>query len=236
VTERRTFENSPDVVADARRFVTERLGEVSPELTRIAGLMVSELATNCVRHTTSDFTVEMERTAREICVRVSDRGQGMPVIRSPDTTDPSGRGLHLVDELADSFGVDYDAARLAGDGTGTKTVWFVVRLDAAEQPEEFGSTAGRPAESEVAARPESESRTRRAERGEAEPPGFVSEERQRAKESGERRERFQYRCTCHSFLTADTTCTTLPRSVRAETRDCRSRRTGTSAAHDAKGV
>lgn len=236
MNERRAFENSPDVVADTRRFVTERLGEVSRDLARTVGLMVSELATNCVRHTTSDFTVEIERTAREICVRVSDQGEGRPVIRSPDTTDPSGRGLQLVDELADSFGVDYDAARLAGNETGTKTVWFVVRLDTAEQSEEFGSTAGRPAESEVTARPESESRIRRAERGEAEPPGLVSEERQRAKESRGRRERFQYRCTCHSFLTANTTCTTLPRSVRAETRDCRSRRTGISAAHDAKGV
>jgi anti-sigma regulatory factor (Ser/Thr protein kinase) len=236
VNERRAFENSPDVVADARRFVTERLGEVGAEIARVVGLMVSELATNCVRHTTSDFTVEIERTAREVCVRVSDRGEGMPVIRSPDATDPSGRGLQLVDELADSFGVDYDAARRAGDETGTKTVWFVVRLDGAEQSEEFGSTAGRPAESEVTGRQESESRIRRAERGAAKPPGFVSEGRQRAKESGGRRERLQYRCTCHSFLTANMTCTTLPRSVRAETRDCRGRRTGTSAAHDAKGV
>ena len=124
MNERRAFENSPDVVADARRFVTERLGEVSPEIARIVGLMVSELATNCVRHTTSGFTVEIERIAREICVRVSDRAEGIPVIRSPAATDPSGRGLQLVDELADSFGVDYDAARLAGNESGTKTVWF----------------------------------------------------------------------------------------------------------------
>ena len=58
MNERRAFENSPDVVADARRFVTERLGEISAERARIVELMVSELATNCVRHTTSDFTVE----------------------------------------------------------------------------------------------------------------------------------------------------------------------------------
>lgn len=236
MSERRAFENSPDVVAEARRFVTERLGEVSPELARIVGLMVSELATNCVRHTTSDFTVEIERTAREIRVRVSDRGEGMPVIRSPDATDPSGRGLQLVDELADSFGVDHDAARLAGNETGTKTVWFLVRLDTAEQLEEFRSTAGRPAESEVTARPESGSRIRRAERGEAEPPGFASEERQRATGSRGSRERLQYRYTCDSFLRVNTTCTTLPKSIRAETRDCRSRRTGTSVTHDAKGV
>ena len=34
MNERRAFENSPEVVADARRFVTERLGAVSPEIAR----------------------------------------------------------------------------------------------------------------------------------------------------------------------------------------------------------
>ena len=189
MSQRRTFENSPDVVADARRFVTQRLGDVSLELTRIVGLMVSELATNCVRHTTSDFTVEIERDAREIRVRVSDRGEGKPVLRTPDSTDPSGRGLRLVDELADSFGVEYDAARLAGRETGTKTVWFVVRLDSAEQLGELDSAAGRPAENELAIRLESESRIPRADREEDDPPNFVSEGRQRAAGSRGRRKR-----------------------------------------------
>jgi hypothetical protein len=202
--------------------------------------MVSELATNCVRHTTSDFTVEIERSARELCVRVSDQGEGTPVIRSPEATDPSGRGLRLVDELADSFGMDYDAAGLAGNETGTKTVWFTVRLDPAGQPArpavELDSAAGRPAESELATRPESRSRIPRAGGGNDEPPRFVSEERQRATGSGGRRERFQYRCTCHSFLPINTACTTLPKSARAETRDCRSRGTGKHVPHDAKGA
>jgi anti-sigma regulatory factor (Ser/Thr protein kinase) len=236
MNERRTFENSPDVVADARRFVTQRLGEISPELTRMVGLMVSELATNCVRHTASDFTVEIERDAREIRVRVSDRGDGKPVLRTPESTDPSGRGLRLVEELADSFGVEYDAARLAGRETGTKTVWFVVRLDSAEQLGELDSAAGRPAENELAIRPESENPIPRAEREEDDPPSFVSEGRQRAAGSRGRRERFRYRCTCQSFLPVNTTCTTLPTHIHAETRDCRSRRTGKPPARDAKGV
>jgi anti-sigma regulatory factor (Ser/Thr protein kinase) len=235
MNERRTFENSPDVVADARRFVTQRLGDVSPELTRVVGLMVSELATNCVRHTTSDFTVEIERSAQELRVRVSDQGAGKPILRTPDATDPSGRGLRLVDELADSFGVEYDAARLAGHETGTKAVWFVVRLDGAERRGELDSAAGRPAENELTIRPESESRIPRAEREENDPPSLVSEGRQRAAGSRGRRERFRYRCTCQSFLPVDTTCTTLPRRLHAETRDCRSRRAGKPAAH-AKGV
>lgn len=125
------FPNSPYVVARARGFVTQRLRGVGPELTRVVGLMVSELATNCVRHTASDFTVEIEQTARDVTVRVTDRGDGEPIIRSPGATDPSGRGLRLVEKLADSFGVTRDAARRAGDQRGKKTVWFVVRLDVA---------------------------------------------------------------------------------------------------------
>ena len=200
--DRREFENSPGVVAEARRFATEQLRDVSPELTRALGLMVSELATNCVRHTTSAFTLEVEQTAEEVRVRVSDRGEGRPVIRSPGANDPSGRGLRLVHRLADSFGVDYDDL-LAGNTTGGKTVWFALRLEAAvtgsgerasdERPPgkhltELGSAAGRPAESEV------------AEPRADEPPGLASEARQRATESRGRRERFRYRCTCHSFL------------------------------------
>ncbi|MDQ1511482.1 MAG: hypothetical protein QOG50_3326 [Actinomycetota bacterium] len=129
--DRHEFPNSPYVVARARRFVTQRLRGVNAESARVVGLMVSELATNCVRHTTSGFTVEIEQTAGDITVRVTDRGEGEPVIRSPDATDPSGRGLRLVEKLADSFGVTHDAARKAGDQSGKKTVWFVVRIDVA---------------------------------------------------------------------------------------------------------
>jgi serine/threonine-protein kinase RsbW len=129
--DRHEFPNSPYVVARARRFVTQRLDGVSPELTRVVGLLVSELVTNCVRHTASDFTVEIEQNTRDITVRVTDRGEGEPIMRSPDASSPSGRGLRLVEKLADSFGVTHDAARSAGDQRANKTVWFVVRLDAA---------------------------------------------------------------------------------------------------------
>jgi serine/threonine-protein kinase RsbW len=138
------FPNSPYVVARARRFVTQRLRGVSPELTRVVGLLVSELATNCVRHTASNFSVEIEQNARDVTVRVTDQGDGEPVMRSPGATDPSGRGLRLVEKLADSFGVTHDAARRAGDQRGNKTVWFVVRLDAAttDVAEERGAEIG----------------------------------------------------------------------------------------------
>ena len=67
--------------------------------------MVSELATNCVRHTVTDFTVRVERTPDEVRVDVTDTGGGTPEVRSPEPSEPSGRGLRIVRELSDSFGI-----------------------------------------------------------------------------------------------------------------------------------
>jgi hypothetical protein len=47
----------------------------------------------------------------------------MPTVRRPEPSEPSGRGLRIVQELADSFGV----RELRG--TPGKTVWFVVGLE-----------------------------------------------------------------------------------------------------------
>jgi len=122
----RTFPNSPDVISRARGYVTQRLHDVPPEIIEIVGLMVSELATNSVRHTVSDFTVELEQTPRHIRVQVTDSGPGEPTIRSPLPSEPSGRGLRIVEDLADAFGVEYDTATEPPE----KTVWFEVMLDA----------------------------------------------------------------------------------------------------------
>jgi hypothetical protein len=47
----------------------------------------------------------------------------MPALRRPEPSEPSGRGLRIVNELADRFGV------AALTGAPGKTVWFVVVLD-----------------------------------------------------------------------------------------------------------
>ena len=138
MSERRTFPNSADVVARARGYVTEQLHDVPAEIVEIVGLMVSELATNCVRHTVSDFTVEVDQTARRIRVQVTDTGQGEPTIRSPLPTEPSGRGLRIVEDLADAFGVEHDPAT----EPPKKTVWFEVMLDQpASRPDESSAQA-----------------------------------------------------------------------------------------------
>lgn len=123
----RTFTNSPDAPAHARRFVAVLLTDIPGEIADEIVVMVSELATNCVRHTVTDFTVRVEQNPHEVRIDVTDTGGGAPEVRSPELSEPSGRGLRIVQELSDSFGI----SRL--QGSPGKTVWFVVRL--AEQPD-----------------------------------------------------------------------------------------------------
>jgi anti-sigma regulatory factor (Ser/Thr protein kinase) len=122
MTTERSFTNTPDAPAQARRFVAGLLGEVPRVIADEIAIMVSELATNCVRHTVTDFVVSVDRTPDEIRVDVTDTGGGAPEVRSPDLSEPSGRGLRIVQELSDSFGVR------PLRGSSGKTVWFVVRI------------------------------------------------------------------------------------------------------------
>ena len=115
----RTFPHEPESVPSARRFATGALRGVSADTLEAVELMVSELATNCIRHTDSDFELTITRTGGDIRVEATDCAGGTPEMRSPKPTDPSGRGLKIVDMLSAEWGVDQRAA------TG-KTVWFTV--------------------------------------------------------------------------------------------------------------
>ena len=81
--------------------------------------MVSELATNCIRHTDSGFDLTITRAGGDIRVEATDGAGGRPEMRSPKPTDPSGRGLKIIDMLSAEWGVDHGA-------TAGKTVWFTV--------------------------------------------------------------------------------------------------------------
>lgn len=82
-------------------------------------LMVSELATNCIRHTDSAFDLTIIRAGGDIRVEATDAAGGTPAMRSPKPTDPTGRGLKIVDMLSARWGVE----RRGGRG---KTVWFTI--------------------------------------------------------------------------------------------------------------
>ena len=114
-----TFAHSPTSVRLAREFTRDALQGSPPELVESVTLMVSELATNCIQHSDGSFDLRVIRGPGEIRIEATDRGSGEPRVRSPAPTDPSGRGLQIVDMLSEDWGYEREA------GAG-KTVWFTV--------------------------------------------------------------------------------------------------------------
>jgi anti-sigma regulatory factor (Ser/Thr protein kinase) len=114
--------NAPTAPAAARRYVRETLDGLPPDVVDAVTLMVSELATNCVRHANTDFTLSIEQTGRQVRVDIADTGMGRVTKRDPEPADVSGRGLSIVEQLSDTWGV-----RECVDGEG-KSVWFMLNL------------------------------------------------------------------------------------------------------------
>ena len=108
----------------ARHAVREALSDVLPE-PRLGDveLLVSELATNSVRHAGCDEAGEISMTAlvddRCVRLRVCDDGTGFDEKGRPQprTDRAGGYGLLLVDRLADRWGVQRN---------GGFCVWFEV--------------------------------------------------------------------------------------------------------------
>lgn len=119
----RRFPVAPASVTSARRFVQEHLDGTPPEIADAVAVMTSELATNSVRHAESDFEVAVDRTPDKIRIAVTDRGAGLPIVRALEPDGLSGRGLYIVEQLADDWGVT------PATGGDAKTVWFTVSLD-----------------------------------------------------------------------------------------------------------
>lgn len=100
-------------VARARRRVRERLEEwcVDEPSCDDVQLLVSELFTNAVRHTTSDkVSCELWVVGARLRLEVTDQGGGahplgVPPDSPPDQEGESGRGLLLVSVLADDWGI-----------------------------------------------------------------------------------------------------------------------------------
>ncbi|WP_245996694.1 ATP-binding protein [Streptomyces armeniacus] len=73
-----------------------------------AAVLVSELVGNAVEHTASRrVRVTVTRTGRDtVRIAVSDTSRALPVRREPDDTADRGRGLIVVEALADQWGID----------------------------------------------------------------------------------------------------------------------------------
>jgi anti-sigma regulatory factor (Ser/Thr protein kinase) len=120
----RRFAAEPSQVRTARAFVADALSHWSDE--RLVGdalLLTSELATNAVVHAQTPFVVTVQAEVEQIRVEVADENPAMPRLMRVDTSSMSGRGMHLVDELAESWGCDQKGAG--------KSVWFELSVEPA---------------------------------------------------------------------------------------------------------
>jgi two-component sensor histidine kinase len=147
----RLFPNVPTAVTHARRYVSDLLHDVDPDTADAAAVMVSELATNSLRHAASHFIVCVDRSADEIEISVEDSGPGAPVPQAPNPGDASGRGLQIVAALSSRWGV---TPRLDGPG---KKVWFTIATPgrSAKPPRDGANTSTarrRPTSSDSSAR------------------------------------------------------------------------------------
>ncbi|MEV0596708.1 ATP-binding protein [Nonomuraea cavernae] len=113
LTWRRTFPGVLHQIPHARHFARYLLAD--SDCQDDAGLIVTELAANAVRHTASGgpngtYIVELARTTAAITVAVYDCGWGgVPRFDIPCRTDAEcGRGLAVVAALADQVGYEGD--------------------------------------------------------------------------------------------------------------------------------
>lgn len=99
-----TFPCEPSSVTGARHALVAFLEKegCADRGSDTAGLLVSELATNAVRHAKTPFTVGMSHVPGTLEVEVGDGDPTHPRRRDPD--DDGGRGLQIVDALADEWG------------------------------------------------------------------------------------------------------------------------------------
>lgn len=104
-------------VPRARQFVCRLLiDQGSLGLVEDVRLVVSELATNAIRHANTPFTVALERVDQSVRLTVSDGSPVAPVQLATDLLNTGGRGLSLVDLLSGDWGV----IRRGAEG---KSVW-----------------------------------------------------------------------------------------------------------------
>ena len=100
----------------ARRHVTAVVEQLElGEMADTAALLVSELVTNAVRHAGTELQLTILAESGHVRIEVEDGSATLPRSRTSDLYDAGGRGLPLVEALADRWGSE-------STGTG-KLVW-----------------------------------------------------------------------------------------------------------------
>jgi anti-sigma regulatory factor (Ser/Thr protein kinase) len=112
-----------EAAAEARRAVQRLAAHLQPDVLEDVRFLVNELVTNGVKYGRGSILLQVEVDAQAIRVEVSDDGGGfLPRVQVPDLEKTSGRGLFLVERIADRWGVT---------GADQTNVWF--EIDCARQ-------------------------------------------------------------------------------------------------------
>src|SRR5262249_32795505 len=106
---------------DAREWLRAYLAErVPPNLADDAALVLSELATNALRHGLGEVVVRASIDGDgAVQLSVTDSGDDLPAMQPVDPTRVGGLGLRIVDQLSAEWGV--------APFPGGKTVWATLR-------------------------------------------------------------------------------------------------------------
>jgi len=117
--------------AAARRWVRRRLTELGLDpLEDSVLLLTSEVVTNAVLHAGSPLRLSLRPEGHGVRVEVQDSSPVLPTRRRHAPTSAIGRGMTLLDHLANDWGWHEDGAG--------KTVWFRI------SPEQAGTDGGEP--------------------------------------------------------------------------------------------
>jgi anti-sigma regulatory factor (Ser/Thr protein kinase) len=117
---RATLSAEPEQVAEARRLVAGYLRENGEDDGEVAVLLVSELVTNAILHGRAPLELRAHTADSGLRVEVADHNPTSPPLLGDHENlfEPGGRGLQLVETLADRWGWS------ECDGGAGKVVWF----------------------------------------------------------------------------------------------------------------
>jgi anti-sigma regulatory factor (Ser/Thr protein kinase) len=102
---RRRFPPTAEAIPEARAFLREALAaRTNDDAAADLVLALSELATNAVKHAGTPFEVVVETDGR-VRLEVQDSSPRLPVPTRAAPLATSGRGLLIVEELCDRWGV-----------------------------------------------------------------------------------------------------------------------------------
>jgi anti-sigma regulatory factor (Ser/Thr protein kinase) len=112
-----SLDRGPAPLSKLRQWITSTLSDLSAEHLTDLVLVCSELVSNAYEHGRHPRRIALWHRPRTetVYIEVDDAGQDLPDLRVPQSQEPRGRGLVLVDRLSRAWGT-----RLRERG---KTVW-----------------------------------------------------------------------------------------------------------------